>query len=88
MPFLETHLKVDRIILGKEFPEVHKLADYQYPRLGFIHRLWGHDPIFTITKIYPRYGWGGVASHFLHIIADYSPLMIISGVKYLKGIKC
>ena len=78
MPFLETHIKVDKIILDQEFPEVHKLIDYQWPRHNFIlHRLWGHDPIFAFTKIYPKYGWKGVACYFLHVIVDYSPLMIV-----------
>jgi len=43
MPDLKTHLAIDRLFLGKEFPEIHKTKDYPSRWMGSSHRRVLHD---------------------------------------------
>lgn len=70
MPSHRVHRRIDKVFLGREYPEVHRWMDKPYTVLGRRHRILRHDPlsILYLALINPRYG----ASALLHVLADYS----------------
>lgn len=68
MPSHYTHKKIDKIILGKEYPDVHKWIDEPVKWLGPRHRILRHD-IGTIALRY--YGdRERTISAYMHLITD------------------
>jgi len=43
MPSHKVHLLIDRIVLGREYPHVHKWKDKPAARLGWAHRKERHN---------------------------------------------
>lgn len=70
-PSHKTHRKVDKMILGKEFPEVHWYKDKPYKRLGPTHRKVRHD---TTTNLLLGFLYGSEAfvSGTLHDLTDFA----------------
>lgn len=71
MPGHRLHRLVDRLFLGREYPLVHRLADYPYRLLGPRHRILFHNerihPLLTAVLL------GDIdagISHYLHIRLD------------------
>lgn len=75
MPSHRVHRLIDRVFLGREYPEVHRYLDEPYKWLGPRHRVLRHDllTVLSLAAVDPAYG----ASALLHILADY-------GSSYLK----
>jgi len=75
LPSHRVHRLIDRLLLGREYPEVHRYIDEPYKVLGPRHRVLRHDllTVLQLASIDPAYG----ASALLHILADY-------GSSYLK----
>ena len=69
MPDQETHELVDKLVFGKAFPEVHKATDEPYARLGKLHRIERHDPLYGLST-------GQPLVHLLHVLVDWSPLTL------------
>lgn len=74
MPSHKVHRLIDKLILGKEYPQVHKFAD---AILGKGHRKkWGHDVfhvllLYKITKnINKKDRVNMLISHLMHIAVD------------------
>ena len=70
MPSHKTHRKVDRLVLGEEFPEVHFYKDRPYKYLGPRHRIVRHD-IVTDLMIGAICGRKAFMSALLHDAADF-----------------
>jgi len=68
MPPHRIHKKIDRIFLGKEYPDVHRDMDEPAKWLGKRHRILRHDPVYVFLRFAPD--WNRVASGLLHIAAD------------------
>jgi len=68
MPTHKVHRAIDRLLFGKEFPNVHRYADLI---LGKGHRKkWGHS-IFHTTLLYLLTKRKEYAlSHMAHVMAD------------------
>ena len=62
------HRLIDKLLLGREFRDVHVWMDEPYRWLGRKHRVLRHDPITLMIKYYddPE----RLTSGLLHIIAD------------------
>lgn len=70
MPDHRTHRRVERLLLGREFPWVHREKDALYPILGPRHRIYGHDFLFDLL-LFLRSGDPRVlASALLHDALD------------------
>lgn len=70
MPDHFSHLNVDKILLGQQYPDVHKSLDSMQSLLQSNHREWFHD-YSSILKIYEitediKAAW----SAFYHIVLD------------------
>lgn len=68
MPSHKTHRAVDRLLLGREYEDVHAWMDEPFRWLGPKHRILRHDPL----SIAVRY-WNDpnrALSAFLHIVTD------------------
>lgn len=67
------HRAIDKLLLGKEFPEVHSFMDAPAYHVGYGHRKYRHDlrvVLFMALKHQdPRAG----VSALLHIGADLAP---------------
>lgn len=70
MPTREVHRKVDRLILGEEFPEVHRIKDLPAKFLGAKHRRLFHD-VDTAVLLGAIYGPKAFLSALLHDLADH-----------------
>lgn len=56
MPDLRLHTYIDRWLLGKSYPKIHKEMDRPFKRLGRRHRSMLHDPVSAIAiaqRLYP-----------------------------------
>lgn len=68
MPSHRMHRLIDRLLLNKGYPEVHKFADAV---LGKGHRKkWGHDKTAVALTYFLTRDIDAVISHVLHIKAD------------------
>jgi len=68
LPSHKTHRAVDRLLLGREYEDVHAWMDEPFRWLGPKHRILRHDPL----SIAVRY-WNDpnrALSAFLHIVTD------------------
>jgi hypothetical protein len=70
VPSWKVHRLVDKIILGREYPEVHRALDLPYIWLGPRHRILFHDPASAMLLGYAVAGPGGALSALLHITLD------------------
>ena len=62
------HRLLDRLVLGREFPDVHRWMDAPYRWLGPRHRLLRHSVAEVLLKY--RGDPYRLASALLHIVAD------------------
>ena len=69
MPGHREHRRIDRAVLGREYPHVHRLKDRAYKVLGRRHRIVGHDPLFNLL-IGCVFGPDAFLSACLHDLAD------------------
>lgn len=71
MPKHKVHKLVDRLLLGKAHPKVHKTIDAPYKLLKRKHRAVFHTPIegFAIGAITEQSIEGGI-SGVLHVVVD------------------
>jgi hypothetical protein len=72
MPSRRFHTAVDRLFLGRSFPEVHRALDSPSQRLGTRHRALFHDPLSAVLVGRSIAGDEGALSAFLHVITDWS----------------
>jgi hypothetical protein len=70
VPSWRLHRLVDKIVLGREYPEVHRALDLPYLWLGPKHRILFHDPITATMMGYAIAGPRGALSALLHITLD------------------
>lgn len=76
MARFDDHLAFDRFFVGEECPEVHKETDKGWGNGNVLAHLATHNPLYGLLVIYPKYGPKGLSSHFLHVLADVSPLQL------------
>ena len=76
MPSHQVHKLVDKLVLGRKYPHVHKLKDKPYKVLGRYHRVIGHDPFFNLL-IACIFGPDAFLSACLHDLTD----RLVSGAK-------
>jgi len=68
MPDHKIHRLIDKLLLGKEYPYVHKFADLI---LGKGHReKWGHKPSHILLTYLLTNDIDALISHILHIKSD------------------
>jgi len=56
LPDMRVHTYIDRWILGKSYPKIHKEMDRPFKRLGRRHRSMFHDSVSAIAiaqRLYP-----------------------------------
>jgi hypothetical protein len=70
VPSWRLHRLVDKIVLGREYPEVHRALDLPYLWLGPKHRILFHDPVTATLLGFMIAGPGGALSALLHITLD------------------
>ena len=68
MPRHKVHRLIDRIFLGREYPDIHRWMDEPYKRLGPRHRMLRHDLLscIIVSRGDPR----RLASAILHLLLD------------------
>ena len=68
MPAHIAHLIVDGVVLGRQYPEVHKYMDSMQPYMQSNHRQYLHDmaTVAEIAAIDEGAGW----SAYLHLALD------------------
>jgi len=68
MPSHRVHRLIDRVFLGREYPDVHRWMDAPFKTLGRRHRVLRH----SIPEVVAAYWWdpGRLASGILHIYTD------------------
>jgi hypothetical protein len=67
------HRAIDKLVLGKEFPEVHRFMDQPAYRYGPGHRRFRHDArVIVLMALRHRDPRAGVSA-LLHIGADLAP---------------
>lgn len=71
MPDKQAHLRIDRLLLGKEYPFVHETLDAATQVLGPHHRRYTHNQE-TVLAIFLRSGGdlGALVAAEAHILAD------------------
>jgi len=71
MPERKTHLLIDRLLLGKEYPFVHGMLDIATPILGPHHRRVTHTPEM-LAYIFLKSGGNlnALIAGEIHILAD------------------
>jgi len=69
MPSHRVHRAIDRLVLGRELPHVHRFKDKPYKVLGRRHRVVFHDPDTNII-LGLLFGPEAMVSGFLHDLAD------------------
>jgi len=69
LPSHRVHRVVDRMLLGRECPSVHRFLDEPYKLLGSRHRILRHD-LLTILALAAQDPVLG-ASALLHVLTDY-----------------
>lgn len=70
MPDHRVHRFIDRAVLGREYPWVHRFMDKPYRLLGPRHRILFHDAgtVVLLMAVDP----GAGLSALLHIVADHA----------------
>lgn len=69
MPSHRVHRLIDRMLLGREYPSVHRFLDEPYRILGPRHRILRHD-LLTILALASQDPVLGVSA-LLHVLTDY-----------------
>jgi len=67
MPGQKLHEKIDTIVFGKAYPEVHAAKDAPWEVLGPLHRIVFHDPLYSLLSGHP-------AVSTVHDIVDVATL--------------
>jgi len=70
MPSHRLHRLVDRMVLGKEYPDVHRWIDEPYRYLGKRHRILRHSPLEIMLKYHSDPN--RLIAGLLHIALDYA----------------
>jgi len=84
MPSHYEHKRIDRLLTGREYPEVHKLLDIAHPFLGPHHRQVGHDQeAVAIAFLLSGGDLGALVSAEAHIIVDQQDTFIKKTVQNL-----
>jgi len=82
MPRHRIHRLIDRAVLGREYPDVHRWMDEPYKILGKRHRVLRHSPLEVILRFYPD--TDRVISGLLHIALDRIDSLARKGVKGVR----
>ena len=70
------HRAIDKLVLGKEFPQVHRFMDQPAYYLSYGHRRVRHDlRAVVLMALRHRDARAGVSA-LLHISADFAPTEI------------
>jgi hypothetical protein len=69
MPEHKIHMQLDKLVLGKSYPEVHRALDLLPMKLGLYHKLF-HDESTAMMIGYLLDGPSGALSALLHIWLD------------------
>jgi len=70
MPSHNTHRRIDRLVLGKEYPHIHWYKDKPFRYLGPSHRRLRHD-LETDLLIGAICGPDALLSALMHDAADF-----------------
>ena len=74
MPHTSFHHKVDKILFGKVFYNVHEYMDREWYELGVGHRVVGHS-ILDLMEIRDKMGIEAFRAAVVHRKLDRSPLI-------------
>lgn len=75
MPERKLHLKLDRLLFGREHNEVHKILDLPSAFLGTEHRRLFHSPIEAAAIGFLIDGFEGMLSALAHVELDNNELL-------------
>jgi len=81
MPSHRVHRALDRLVLGRELPFVHRFKDKPFKVLGRRHRVVFHDPATNII-LGLLFGPEAMVSGFLHDLADHAESL---ARKHMRG---
>jgi hypothetical protein len=70
LPSHRIHRMVERALLGREYPDVHRILDLPAYFVGKSHRRYLHDPLTAYLVGYALHGHRGGLASLLHIIVD------------------
>jgi len=70
------HRTIDKLVLGREFPEVHRYLDAPAYRYGPGHRRFRHDGRAVVLMALRHRDMRAGISALLHIGADFAPTEI------------
>jgi len=70
MPGRSVHVKVDRMLLKRPHPRVHRMLDLPHLWMGERHRRLFHDPLTAMMVGYAVDGPEGGLSALLHVMTD------------------
>jgi len=70
MPSHEIHKRIDKLILGKEFPQVHEFLDKPAAWVKTGHRRFRHDEDILGWVLLAKRDVRAAASALLHLLAD------------------
>jgi hypothetical protein len=83
MPSRKVHLRIDKMLFGKEFPQVHTYKDGAWMESKIRHRRVRHD-FETALKLGVIYGWDAALSSLVHDMVDERlSKMVKKVVKYV-----
>ena len=86
MPSHRTHRKIERLMLGEEYPEVDWYMDKPYKYLGPSHRKVRHD-LSTVVLIGACCGPRAMVASMLHIAADFGMTAARRRAKAFAGVR-
>jgi len=70
MPSHEIHRRIDKLILGKEFPQVHHFLDKPAAWVKTGHRRFRHSEDIIAWVLLAKRDVNAAASALLHLLAD------------------
>ena len=70
MPSHEEHRRITKLLLGKEYPEVHSHKDAPVKKLGSRHRILRHDPLTNLALAAKSGDPGAFVAGALHDVTD------------------
>ena len=71
MPDRNIHLKIDRALFGREYPEVHDYLDEPFMWWGLFHRIERHTPLDAVTVAKREESHEAGVAAMAHHIADF-----------------
>ena len=67
MPSQVVHEKIDKMIFGQAYPEIHQHKDEPFQQMGLFHRIVRHDPLYAFSCPEPT----------VSLVHDFADIMLL-----------